>query len=211
MRGDELAEKAFQPINSLSLPLSHRFKRSGPVLVIKTNIWGRPRHYWFYPSRLEKPRWEGVLIARFALCDEIKRAERTWNPIPKSKPQAVFHSWQQLLFTQWQTQVESSEENTAPFFFSSLFFSLSMDWTQDKCCTLMLARARAQPATIGENTHSYALLSVSFELWRDLKGLKTCRWYVFQWRSLLTRKNHWKIRWRKRVEKRKKLIYGEGV
>lgn len=130
MRGDELAGKAFQPINSLSLPLRQRFKRSGPVLMIKTNIWGRPRHYWFYPSRPEKPRWEGVLIARFALCDEIKRAERAWNPIPKSKPQAVFHSWQQLLFTQRQTQVESSEEKTAPF--SSPAFSFPFQWTGHK-------------------------------------------------------------------------------
>lgn len=118
---DELAEKASQPINSLRLPLRERFKHSRPVLMIKTDIWARPRHYWFYPSCLgEKLRREGVMIARFAFCDEIKRAGRSWNSIPKSKPQAVFHSWQQLLFThRWR----ALKKNTAPF--SSEAFSFT--------------------------------------------------------------------------------------
>lgn len=120
-RCDELAEKASQPINSLRLPLRERFKHSRPVLMIKTDIWARPRHYWFYPSCLgEKLRWEGVMIARFAFCDEIKRAGRSWNSIPKSKPQAVFHSWQQLLFThRWR----ALKKSTAPF--SSEAFSFT--------------------------------------------------------------------------------------
>lgn len=56
MREDELAEIASQPKNSLRLPVRQPFKSSGPVLMIKINIWGRPRHYRFYPSRLRRSR-----------------------------------------------------------------------------------------------------------------------------------------------------------
>lgn len=48
MREDELGEeekKSSQPKNCLRLPLRQPFKSDGAVLMIKLNIWGRPRHY----------------------------------------------------------------------------------------------------------------------------------------------------------------------
>lgn len=127
-------KKSSQPKNSLRLPLRQPFKSDGAVLMIKLNIWGRPRHYWFYASRLRRSRnREGLLIACFAYCSEIQRAESTWNPIPKSKPQASFPLVTTApVYSAANTGGELCENNR---FLLQPFLLFSKDWTQDECST----------------------------------------------------------------------------
>ena len=168
MRGDELAEKVSQPINSARPPLRQHFKDSEPVLMIKTNIWGRPWHFWFYPSRLRRSR-SGRAYWQLALpsAAKIKGAERTWNSIPRTKPQAAFNSWQQLLFTQQHTQVESRVRIAPSFFFFSLFFPLSEDQAGDECYKLVLRHRNQTAVRSQRKVICHSLMNDNKEQWLE--------------------------------------------
>lgn len=118
--GHGFAQKRLSAKNRLRLQLRQLFKHSVPDSIIKTNVLGRPWIYWFHSSSLRKSQRGGIsLKVCFAICRKIKRAEKL-KFVLKNRLQAALYLWQQLLFVQQQTQVES-------WF---LFFLPSVNWAQ---------------------------------------------------------------------------------
>lgn len=140
-----------------------------------------------------------MLIARSAFCGEIKRAERTWNSIPKSKPQSCLP----LVTTAPVYSVPNTGGENWREAFSSSAFSFLFQWTGHKINATHWC----------SHTHTH---TTSHYRW---KHTQLCVMEVIFWIVERSQRNedvkvmclsvklaNWKIIWMKRVKKRRREI-----